>query len=277
MGTSASSKGSPGNVPMVPSWVPEAPAEPAAGPDEANADGAPAMPPPAAPAAPPIAPAGRFTGARLNLGNFAGTGDRAAMRRGVGQYFKTGYGGGSTAAQRFGGTAQTAGGLFSALGGGAAPPGVAPALDRSVLAGRTADQIMDAVIEAVRPVDGTQDGEASLAAIKDALSDLLELYPDADLLNLDEAQREFAVERFVALDVFRRLNPDLGKAIQDKAPTISAAMARLREVREYVKETVAESFRQLRTAGTRLAAGVVASIVGSAIREAVTVFESYAR
>ena len=136
---------------------------------------------------------------------------------------------------------------------------------------------MDAVIEAVRPVDGTQDGEASRAAIKDALSDLLEQYPDADLLNLDEVQRGFAVERFVALDVFRRLNLDLGKAIQDKAPTISAAMARLREVREYVKETVAERFRQLRTAGTRLAAGVVASIVGSAIREAITVFESYAR
>jgi hypothetical protein len=277
VGTSASSKGSPGNVPMVPPWVPDAPTEPAAGPDDPNADGAPAAPAPSAPpTTPPVAPAGRFTGARLNLGNFAGTGDQAAMRRGVGQYFKTGYGGGSTAAQRFGGTAQTAGGLFGALGGGAAPPG-APALDRSVLAGRTADQIMDAVIEAVRPIDGTQDGEASRAAIKDALSDLLEQYPDADLLNLDETQRGFAVERFVALDVFRRLNLDLGKAIQDKAPTISAAMARLREVREYVKETVAESFRQVRAAGARMVAGVVASIVGSAIREAITVFESYAR
>jgi hypothetical protein len=277
VGTSASSKGSPGNVPMVPPWVPAAPADPVApedGTDDAKADDAPVDPATvtAPPAAPPVAHSGRFTGARLNLGNFAGNGEPAAMRRGVGQYFKSGYGGGTTAARRFGGTAQTAGGLFGAL----TPGGVGPAApDRSVLGGRSADEIMDAVVEAVRPIDGTQDGEASRAAIRDALSDLLEQFPEADLLNLDDTQRQFAVERFVALDVFRRLQLDLGKTIQDKAPTILAAMARLKEVREYVKETVAESFRQLRAAGTRLAAGVVTRVVQAAVGEAITVFESY--
>jgi hypothetical protein len=197
------------------------------------------------------------------------------MRRGVGQYFKTGYGGGAVASKRFGGTSQTAGGLFSALGSGAGSPAT-PALDRSVLAGRSADQIMDAVIEAVRPVDGTQDAEASRAAIKDALSDLLEQFPDADLLNLDDAQREFAVERFVAIDIFRRLYLDLGKAIQEKAPTTLAAVARLKEIREYVKETVADRFRALRAAGTRLVSGLIATVVQIAIRESITVFESYA-
>ena len=49
---------------------------------------------------------------------------------------------------------------------------------------------MDAIVEAVRPADGTQDAEANRAAIKDALSELLTMFPDADLLNLTEDQRE---------------------------------------------------------------------------------------
>ncbi len=283
MGTSQSSNGSPSGVPMVPPWVPDVPdptpptGTPAAGPDDGNADGIPGTAPPPAPAPPviPIAPSGRFTRARRNMGSFAGDGDKGAMRRGVGQYFKTGYGGGATAVRRFGGTSQAAGGLFGALSPGASTANGAP-LDHSVLVGRSADQIMDAIVEAVRPVDGTQDAEAGRAAVKDALSEMLDRFPDADLLNLDESQRAFAVEHFVAIDIFRRLQLDLGKIIQDKAPTVTAAMARLKEVREYVKETVAASFRKLETAGTRLVASVVPRIVRAAIAEAISVFQAYA-
>lgn len=271
---------------MIPPWVAELPDEPGAEPGVPGQEGESAEPdagsdPEASqqlaipPGALPVAPSGRFTGARLNLGNFAATGDRAAMRRGVGQYFKRGYGGGATAANRFRGTAQTAAGLFGALGPG---PATAPGgpLDRAVLSGRSADEIMDAIVEAVRPVDGTQDGESGRAAIKDALADLLERFPDADLLNLLQEQREFAVERFVAFDVFRRLQLDLGKTIQDRAPTVMAALSRLKEVRDYVRETVAASFRALRDAGRQLLAGHVTRIAQAAVREAVMVFQGYA-
>jgi hypothetical protein len=96
--------------------------------------------------------------------------------------------------------------------------------------GRTADDIMNAVVEAVRPVDGTQDAEASRTAIKGCLSEVLERFPDANLLELSDAERTFAIERYVALDVFQRFALDLGKVIQDKAPTASAALGRLKEV-----------------------------------------------
>ena len=266
---------------MVPPWVPDVsdPIPPADAPTAApndDADRIPdAAPTPAPPQPSPVAPSGRFTGARRNLGSFARDGDKGAMRRGVGQYFKTGYGGGATAVRRFGGTAQTAAGLFSALSPGASTATGSP-LDHSVLVGRSANQVMDAIVEAVRPVDGTQDAEAGRAAIQDALSEMLERFPDADLLNLDDGQRIFAVEHFVALDVFRRLQLDLEKVIQDKAPTATAAMARLKEVREYVKETVAASFRKLETAGTRLAASLVPKIVRAAMLEVIAVFQVYA-
>jgi hypothetical protein len=42
------------------------------------------------------------------MGEFARGGDAADMRRGLGRYVRSGYGGSSVTARRFGGTASTA-------------------------------------------------------------------------------------------------------------------------------------------------------------------------
>lgn len=284
MGTSQSSSGSPSGVPMVPPWVPDIPlsSTPAEGPPPDAApepgDATSLAPTPAEPRQPiPIAPARRFLGANRNLGDYARSGDGASMRRGLGQYVKKGYGGSATATRRMGGTAQTAQALYSALSGGQGNPATATGspLDPALTAGSSADEVMDAVVEAVRPVDGTQDAEASRTSIKDALSEVLNQFPEADLLNLQPEQRELAVERFVAGDVFRRIDLDIGRTIREKAPNAATGLGRLKEVREYVRETVSASFRQLRETGQRLAAGRIAQIVQSAIRETFQVFEGY--
>jgi hypothetical protein len=136
---------------------------------------------------------------------------------------------------------------------------------------------MDAVVEAVRPIDGTQDTEASRNAIRNALAELLERFPDADLLNLAEDQRLFVIERYLALDVYNRVNLDIGKAVQDNAPGSSAALSRMRQIRDYVRETIAARFRALRAAAVTLSARAVAQVAAQALRETFTVFEEYAR
>jgi hypothetical protein len=284
MGTSQSSSGSPSGVPMVPPWVPDLPLPPSpaeGAPPDATPEPGDAIPPAPSPAEPrqpiPVAPARRFLGANRNLGDYARSGDGASMRRGLGQYVKKGYGGSSTATRRMGGTAQTAQTLYSALssGQGSAATATGAALEPALTDGRSANEVMDAVVEAVRPVDGTQDAEASRTSIKDALSDVLNQFPDADLLNLQPEQRELAVERFVAGDVFRRIDLDIGRTIREKAPNAATGLGRLKEVREYVRETVSASFRRLRETGQRLAAGRITQIVQSAIRETFQVFEGY--
>ena len=170
MGTSQSSSGSPSGVPMVPPWEPDIPLPPTstegAPPDASPESDDVTSPTPtlAEPRQPiPIAPARRFLGANRNLGDYARSGNGASMRRGLGQYVKKGYGGSATATRRMGGTAQTAQTLFSALSGGQGNPATATGnpLDPALVAGKSADEVMDAVVEAVRPVDGTQDAEAS--------------------------------------------------------------------------------------------------------------------
>ncbi|MEK8121665.1 Qat anti-phage system associated protein QatB [Methylocystis sp. IM4] len=225
-----------------------------------------------------MAPQARFLGARRALGEFARSGDGRDLKRSLGHYVRTGYGGSTTATRRFGGTATTASSLAGALANVASGQPLAPAspLDPALLAGRTAQEIMDAVVEAVRPVDGTQDAEAERAAIRDALSELLTRYPEADLLNLDADQRTFAIEQFTAIDVFRRFELDIGKTIVEKAPSAVTALSRLKEVREYVKQTIAAAFRRLRAAGHTLNSGRIGQVVRNALKETFDVFEGYA-
>ena len=251
MGTSKSGTGPGSGVPLVPPWVPD-PAPPASPPDDDGGDNTDsqdqqAKPTPTAPVptAGPLAPASRFGGARTNLGRFARTGSSDDMRRGLGHYVHKGYGGAHTTARRMGGTARTAGTLYGALSSAAAGQAPAPGspFDPALLAGRSADEIMDAVVEVVRPVDGTQDSEVGRGAIRDALSELLGRFPDADLLNLSEDQRVYAIEHYLALDVYGRFALDLGKTVQDKAPSATSALSRLKEVKDYVKQTVSAQFR----------------------------------
>ena len=135
---------------------------------------------------------------------------------------------------------------------------------------------MDAVLEAVRPIDGTQDAESSRKAIRDGLADLLERFPDADLLNLAEDQRLFVVERYLAFDVYNRAILDLGNAIRDNAPSPSAALARMREIKNYIRETIAAQFRRLRAASV-LSTGMVGRIASQALQASFEVFEDYLR
>ncbi|GJL61881.1 MAG: hypothetical protein NPIRA04_05350 [Nitrospirales bacterium] len=269
---------------MVPPWVPDIPLPtvppegepPDSGQDDDGEQASPLRTEPRQPI--PIAPVGRFGSARRALGDYARTGDRDRMRQGIGRYVQSGYGGSATATRRFGGTAQTANMLHSALSSGGANPYAAPGrqLDPVLLAGRSADEVMDAVVEAVRPVDGTQDTEASRTAIKDALSEVLTRFPEADLLDLQEQHREFVIERYIAVDVFRRFDLDLGKTIRDKAPNATSGLGRLKEIREYIRETVAASFRRLRDSRQRIVVGRITQIVQCALRETFQVFEAYA-
>lgn len=291
MGTSASSKGPYGGVPMVPPWVPNSVSPPSqpdgGGAAPADGDGQSGSYPSANPNAPtspptqasPMAPAGRFNAARRSLGKFASDGDKREMRRGVRQYIRQGYGGKATAVKRFGGTVATAGTLYGALssvaGGQAAAPG--SPLDPALLAGKSAREVMDAVVEAVRPADGTQDAEASRLAIKDALSEVLTLFPDADLLDLTEEQRALAIEKFVALDVYQRAALDIGKKIQERAPTAVIALTRLKDVKDYIKQTVAASFKKLRTSGNTVNTKSVKQVVSSALHATFEVFEEWVK
>ena len=69
---------------------------------------------------------------------------------------------------------------------------------------------------------------------------------------------------------------DLNKTIVEKAPSAVTALGRLKQARDYVKQTVAAAFRKLRDAGRTLTAGRINRVVHDALKATFEVFEGYA-
>ena len=278
MGTSQSSNGAPPNVPMVPPWADGN--NPPPDPLDDNNSPSPNSPEKDNPKNQETAPNGRFKGARTNLNKFASDGGREYLQRGLGHYVKTGYGGSKTATARLSRTVVTAGALYGALSYGSSgtsgeSSSSVPDINFEALRGASFEKITDTIIEAIRPIDGDLDSEASRNSMKNAFSDLLEKYKDADLLNLNEEQRLYVIERFISGDVFTRFDLDMGKNILKNASSPASALSRLKEAKDYIKETVSSSFKKIFTTAT-ISSKAIVTLIRETLEDAFHVFESYA-
>ena len=268
MGTSQSSTGPGAGVALVPPWADDVPQD---NPLDPSADNTPDEPDQNRPQE---APPARFRDTRRSLGSYARNGDSRDLRRALGHYVRSGYGGTATMTRRLGGTAATAGRLGSMFQSGRTPDGTS-LRDAALANGSDANAVLDAIVDAASPADGTQDKEASRLSIRNALSDLLARFPDADLFALTEAQRNYVIERYAALDVYARFCLDLQKTVLDKAPDAVTGMRRLRYIREFISEQVSASFRKIRDESAAPTTRSIAQLPRSALTETLAVFEEY--
>lgn len=269
MGTSQSSTGPGPAVPLVPPWADDVDSV-----DSTDTEALPAEDQAGDTKPVELAPRGRFRDARRGLGRFVRTGDNRDLRRALGHYVRTGYGGGGTMTRRLSGTAATAGRLNGVLLSGRGPDG--NALRDAVLASAgDVNVVLDVIVNTASPTNGTHDRESSRRAIRDALTDLLDRFPNADLLALTDTQRDFVIERFAALDVYGRFCLDLQRTIMDKAPDPAIGLRRLTQVREFINEHVSAAFRSIRDRGNPTTIANVARLTSHALGEAFSVFEEY--
>lgn len=281
MGTSSSSLGPSSGVPLIPPWADNPPTtleeeqENEESTDDTDSSTIDDTDPTATPQL--LAGPARFGSTRTSLNRFGKNGARHDLRAALGNYVRRGYGGSATAAQRMARTVQTAGRLYSVL----APaiegePSVPSDLLSDLLNSETsAEEIIAVIVEAVSPIDGTLDSENARRAIKDALSDLLEQFPEADLLALSAEQGLLVVERFISLDIYGRIALDVGKTIQDAAPSARDALSRLKDIRDYIVEVVSAQFRSLGNFGQQLSYSSLVDLSRQVLQQTLQVFEEY--
>lgn len=259
MGTSASSKGPGPNVPIVPPWVDD-----------------PAPPPPAAPNTPPaLAPARRFRPARTALGKWGRDGGEGNLQRGLGHYSRTGMGGSGNATARMAGSASSAGAIYEALTALAADQPLPPqyGVPQARLGGLTQAEIIDVLVDALCPVDGTQDSEASRDSAARALTEIVE--QGGDVTDLDQSQIDQVIQTFLGNEVAHRIALDVGMAVIDKAPTAKVGQQRLEEMQTYVREELARRYAARRALSGTLDRQAAAQLGRDVIQDTFDVFESY--
>lgn len=272
MGTSASSGGPGGGVPMVPPGVPPInpfPDAPSSAPDNNPQQ---VIQPQQSPI---IAPPRRFASARTSLGRYARSSSRNDLAAGLGHYTRSGLGGASRAAQRMGNTVKTAGALYSILDNLRTNRPIEIGIESSQLVGRSAREVGDYIINAICPPDGTQDAEAGRDAIAQAISDLIEQFPQVDLTTITVEQIDLVTERYVAYDICHRIELDVGNAIFKKSADCATAVRHLEDMKQYVREKVAACFRARANNGQRLTRADAERVAATVIQDTFRIFEEY--
>jgi hypothetical protein len=224
-----------------------------------------------------MAPRGRFAPARRALGEFATGGGTESLKRGLGHYVRKGLGGAHTATRRMASTAKTAGALYGVLDAIRIGQPPAPHLDPARLRGLSPKAIGDLIIDTIRPVNGTQDTEASRQSLASAMSDMLMEFPDADLIDLAPPEIEFWVERYLGHDLCHRIWLDVGKAIESKAPSPATAVQRFEEMRDFVMAEIAACAQELKERRERWSPETAERLAVKVIRETLDIFEDYHR
>lgn len=271
MGTSSAFDGQGGGTPLIPSWLGDEGAPPAA----------PAGPPiqpqpgqPAPPAGPPVSPTPdpkRFSPARNNFSRFAGSdgNDRKALGRAVSHYIRASSGGAHTAAVRMG-SARGAGSRLLGFLSDAATRGATEALralDVGALAGRPIEEVFLGLADYVCPDGGTIDEGIAREAFIETITDLAGAgITDLDVLTPDQMQTVF--ELFATHAIEARLCNDIGTKTVI-LPSDSRQAARVQtQLNDFIRRGVADALTEARAMATALAPDRVLEFVGSVYEQA---------
>jgi len=289
MGTSAGSKGSPSGVSLVPVWVPDV--SPLPTPPEKESEEKPdqerdqkkpdteknkeaekddALPKRSVHDL-EKAPRGRYGPTRGSIGKFGSTGSTNSLKSALGHFASKGMGGSGGAARRLGGSSMAAGRTYEVLSSLRNNTTDRSGLGPKDLENCSVREAKDRIIEAIQPVDGSQDTESIRESLNQAIGDMLEIHEDASLDNLTEVQFDTLMSSFIAHEIYSHFMIEVGEALLAKGG--SEGMERANDVLDYVKAEVSRVYETFETRPTssREAAGISNSV----LEKTFSIFEGY--
>lgn len=279
MGTSSSSSGPGAGVSFDPPWLSSVASEIGSPLEQISGDGAQQEQPPqqAEPVVQPsgIAPPRRFGNARRYMGEYASGGDRAALKKSLGSYSRKGMGGASNVASRMKTSTSAGAGLFNFLQGvrDSSDAGVRDWVNQLTSKNLSAYEVADQIIDQVISTGGSLEEESCRDSMAQAMSDLLTINPDINLVNMDNDSIWTVLELFMANEAFNRINLDIGQLFESSKYSPREAVSRMNEMRDYLKSEISAQMQELRKDTSNPTKAEMNSLLQAAIKITFEVFE----
>lgn len=222
-----------------------------------------------------IAPMRRFSSARLQLGKYAQTGDRAALKKALGHYSRKGMGGASRVAGRMKVSTAVAGKLFELLHNvrdrtdGVVRDWVERLLSRSPSVYEIADEIINQII----PIGGSLEEESCKDSMAQAISEILVINPEITLVNMDDNNIWTVIEFFIANEAFNRLNLDIGQLFESSKYSPIESVIRMNDMKEYLKSEISVQIQSLRGQSPNPTRNEINTLLQSALKLTFEIFE----
>jgi len=282
MGTSSSSSGPGAGVPFDPPWLNSVtseigaplekisgePLQPEQNPQQAEHNVQPVE----------IAPPRRFSNARRSLGEYVSSGDGGSLKKALGSYSRQGMGGASNVASRMRASTSAGAGLFNFLQGvrDSSDTNVRDWVNQLTSKNLSAYEVASEIIDQVISTGGSLEEESCRDSMAQALSDLLAIDSDVDLLNMDNDSIWTVMELFMANEAFNRLNLDIGQLFESDRYSPRDAVSRMNDMRDYLKSEISAQIQALRTNTSNPTKAEINTLLQSAIKITFEVFEEEA-
>ena len=279
MGTSSSSSGPGAGVPFDPPWLSSVASEIGSPLEQISGDGAQQeqTPQQAEPVVQPsgIAPPRRFGNARRYMGEYASGGDRAALKKSLGSYSRKGMGGASNVASRMKTSTSAGAGLFNFLQGvrDSSDAGVRDWVNQLTSKNLSAYEVADQIIDQVISTGGSLEEESCRDSMAQAMSELLTINPDINLVNMDNDSIWTVLELFMANEAFNRINLDIGQLFESAKYSPREAVSRMNEMRDYLKSEISAQMQELRKDTSNPTKAEMNALLQAAIKITFEVFE----
>jgi len=284
MGTSTSSSGPGAGASLDPPWLNDL--VPAAGGGESEAS-----PPDESPEAEDesaeggqakleevksvVAPPRRFAAARRDLGAFIRSGDTAVLARAIGHYSRTGMGGAAAATSRMRASTSAGAGLVSFLQAArdGTNSGIASWVQDLLARNPSSDDVADAIVQALAPPGGSADEESLRDSMALAISELILLQPDVELLRMSDTDTWTLLQLFLGHEVCNRLEFDMGQFFESSRLDPELGVKRELEMRDFVKNEVGVQLAALREKTPNPSKQQLDVLVQDAVRMTFEVYE----
>lgn len=279
MGTSSSSSGPGAGVPFDPPWLSSVASEIGSPLEQISGDGSQQeqTPQQAEPVVQPagIAPPRRFGNARRYMGEYASSGDRAALKKSLGSYSRKGMGGASNVASRMKTSTSAGAGLFNFLHGvrDSSDAGVRDWVNQLTSKNLSAYEVADQIIDQVISTGGSLEEESCRDSMAQAMSELLTINPDINLVNMDNDSIWTVLELFMANEAFNRINLDIGQLFESAKYSPREAVSRMNGMRDYLKSEISAQMQELRKNTSNPTKAEMNSLLQTAIKITFEVFE----
>jgi len=273
MGTSTSSSGPRSGVSLSPSWLEEltivTPNVGSEEPGEQDSEQSSSQM-----EEDEVAPPRRYADAKRELGKFVRTGNISSLSRGIGHYSRTGMGGSRKLTARMRASANAGASLVSFLQGvrdGSASQ-IASWLQNLLASNPSSEEVADAIVQELAGPGGSIDEESMRDSMSLAISELLMVQPDVELLNMSDADTWTLLQLFLSHEVCNRLAFDIGQFFESARLDPGLAVQRELEMRAYVKNEVGGQLATLRLANPNPTRPQLEALVSEALR---MTFEAY--
>ncbi|MGO4813798.1 Qat anti-phage system associated protein QatB [Cupriavidus sp. 2MCAB6] len=216
----------------------------------------------------------RYADAKRDIGKFVRTGETSYLSRGIGHYSRSGMGGARKLSSRMRASANAGSALVSFIKDirEGTDPAIASWVQNLLASNPSSDEVADAIVQALSGPGGSVDEESMRDSMALAISELLVLQPDVELLNMKDADTWTLLQLFLGNEVCNRLSFDIGQFFESAKLDPELGVLREMEMRDFVKNEVGVQLEALRANSPNPTKAQLDALVNEALR---MTFEAY--